>query len=50
MDRGFGELLMHRFVIIIVWLKLQLEATQATGTLQKFKLKCGTELSVEKKL
>lgn len=27
-DRGFGELLMHRFVIIIVLLKLQLEAAR----------------------
>lgn len=26
MDRGFGKLLMHRFVIIIVLLKLELEA------------------------
>lgn len=25
-DRGFGRLLMHRFVIIIVLLKLELEA------------------------
>lgn len=50
LDRGFGELLMRRFVIIIVWLKLQLEAAQATGLLQKIKLKCGIEPSTAKKL
>lgn len=41
-DRGFGELLMPRFVIIIVSLKLRLEASRPT--LQNFKLACWIEL------